>query len=222
MIIDAGQSFAAGQVYVALSRCRTLEGIVLHSLVHQGALHNDERITEFSLDHHSPVELKIRLADAKAEYASHLLKRLFGFEKLRLAIADWKEVILEKVLPEKEKVMHLHDKIFAQAESIISTSEKFQNELDRLLAAYSADAVNITGLKQRCGKAIEYFAENIFTQLIAPLHAHIQEFAFKSRVKKYVRHAQALEDALWNKLEKLYQAHFSDEKLFYGGDQTHP
>lgn len=34
VIIDAGRSFAAGQVYVALSRCRSLEGIVLHSLIH--------------------------------------------------------------------------------------------------------------------------------------------------------------------------------------------
>ncbi len=216
VIIDAGQSFAAGQVYVALSRCRTLEGIVLHSLIHQGALHNDERITEFSVAHHSVGELKNSLADAKAEYASHMLRRLYEFEKLRLAIADWKEIILEKDLPEKEKVVHLHDKMLAQAENIISTSEKFQNELDRLLAAYSADAGNIARLKQRCGKAIEYFTENIFTHLIAPLHTHIQEFAFKSRVKKYVRHAQALEETFWNKLEKLYQAHFSDEKLFMG------
>ena len=32
-IIDAGASFAPGQVYVALSRCTTLDGIVLQSRI---------------------------------------------------------------------------------------------------------------------------------------------------------------------------------------------
>ena len=48
VMIDAGQSFAAGQVYVALSRCTTLDGLVLLSRIGQNSILTEPRITEFS------------------------------------------------------------------------------------------------------------------------------------------------------------------------------
>ena len=46
-IIDANQSFAPGQVYVALSRCRTLKGLVLASPLDARAVINDERVDSY-------------------------------------------------------------------------------------------------------------------------------------------------------------------------------
>jgi ATP-dependent exoDNAse (exonuclease V) alpha subunit len=50
VIIDAGKSFTAGQVYVALSRCRTLEGIVLKSKITPEVIFKDDRIQHFHTD----------------------------------------------------------------------------------------------------------------------------------------------------------------------------
>lgn len=47
-VIDAGRAFAPGQVYVALSRCTSLNGIVLKSNISDSGLHIDDRIIEFS------------------------------------------------------------------------------------------------------------------------------------------------------------------------------
>ena len=47
-IIDAGEAFAPGQVYVALSRCSNLDGMVLQSRVRPSSLFIDEKIVRFS------------------------------------------------------------------------------------------------------------------------------------------------------------------------------
>ncbi|RYY57315.1 MAG: ATP-dependent DNA helicase UvrD2 [Chitinophagaceae bacterium] len=78
-IIDAGRSFASGQVYVALSRCRTLDGLVLLSRVSQGSFFTDRRIVEFSLRRSSSAELQVELGAAKLHYQQHLLLDIFDF-----------------------------------------------------------------------------------------------------------------------------------------------
>src|ERR1700736_4446356 len=82
VIIDAGRSFAAGQVYVALSRCRSLEGIVLHSLIAPSVLYKEPRIDEFSASHQTPEELQGELPQEKIQYAHYLMLRLFAFSEL--------------------------------------------------------------------------------------------------------------------------------------------
>jgi ATP-dependent exoDNAse (exonuclease V) alpha subunit len=44
VVIDAGRAFSPGQVYVALSRCRTLKGIILKSRIPKNHFRTDERI----------------------------------------------------------------------------------------------------------------------------------------------------------------------------------
>ena len=48
VIIDAGAAFAFGQVYVALSRCRSLEGIVMESPVRSSIIYADEHVAAFN------------------------------------------------------------------------------------------------------------------------------------------------------------------------------
>ncbi len=216
VIIDAGQSFAAGQVYVALSRCRTLEGIVLHSLISQSALHGDEKITDFSESHHSNNDLEKILQQAKVEFANQQIKRLFDFHKLRERVAEWKELLQEKEIPEKEKAMDLFEKIFGNIETIVTTASKFEPQLEKLLTDFNADSNHSVLLKERCSKAIQYFTETIFLQLISPLHQHITELAYKSKVKKYVQQVQFVQENFWVKVNQLYSANFTDEQLFTG------
>lgn len=214
VIVDAGQSFAAGQVYVALSRCRTLEGIVLHSLISQNALRGDTKILEFSDEHHSASELEGILEEAKEEYAHVQLRKLFDFIRLYEKVRDWKDVLHEKDIPEKEKALEVFDTVSKEIEAIISTSEKFHQQLERLLNDFNYDKRNIVVLRERCTKAVDYFTESIFTKLITPLHGHISYMAYKSKVKRYLQQVQLVQESFWSKVNQLYSASFLDEKLY--------
>jgi uncharacterized protein YpbB len=220
VIIDAGRSFAAGQVYVALSRCRSLEGIVLHSLIPPNALHSDERIGEFSSAHHSTGELQDVFTREKALYANHLLFRMFTFPQLSVYLDEWKTLIEKRDIPDKEAAKALHTQICNRTKEIDSTAEKFQRQLQRLLAAIENDQTQIAMLKERCAKAIQYFTDQIAEGLISPLRAHINELAYKKKMKRYLQHLQAIEQIYWNKVNWLYDGHFMDEKL-YPGERKH-
>lgn len=78
-IIDAGEAFAPGQVYVALSRCTNLEGLVLQSRVRSGNLFSDPRLTEFSDRALSQGHLEQELANARSNYLLTAVCSLFDF-----------------------------------------------------------------------------------------------------------------------------------------------
>jgi PIF1-like helicase/Helix-turn-helix domain/UvrD-like helicase C-terminal domain len=216
VIVDAGRSFAAGQVYVALSRCRSLEGIVLHSLITPGSLHHDPRIGEFDTSHHAAGELQNVLAREKAQYANYLLLRLFTFAELSVHLDEWRGLIAEKKTPDEETAIALHERIRARTGHIDATAERFARQLRRLIEASASDPSSVPILKERCRKAIEYFTEQIATQLVAPLREHINALAYKKKVKRYVNHLQLIEAGCWSKIDRLYGARFLDERLYSG------
>ena len=82
-IIDAAASFASGQVYVALSRCRTLEGMVLATPLRQSAVMTDLRVEDYiEIQEKAAVESLSRLETIKEEYFSQLLGDMFDFRNL--------------------------------------------------------------------------------------------------------------------------------------------
>ena len=82
-IIDAGFSFAPGQVYVALSRCKSLEGIVLASRIGISSIFNDPRVTEYISHQQQKAEESIReLSSLKDAYFKEQLLDMFNFNLL--------------------------------------------------------------------------------------------------------------------------------------------
>lgn len=82
-IIDAAASFASGQVYVALSRCRTLEGMVLATPLRQDAVMTDLRVEDYIDGQEEAAQRSVaRLESIKEDYYKELLGELFDFKEL--------------------------------------------------------------------------------------------------------------------------------------------
>ncbi len=87
-IIDAGSAFAPGQVYVALSRCTSLEGIVLRSKISYSSLHSDERIVNFSTKQQNTEAQAIMLHAATKQYQQDVIIGFFDFKESERVLND--------------------------------------------------------------------------------------------------------------------------------------
>ena len=98
-IIDAGYSFAPGQTYVALSRCRSLEGLVLGQRIPPSAV-----ITDYTVNSFIEASSRTRpdadtIDNMRAEYTRHSLAELFDFRSIRVAFEDYHRALKEYVFP---------------------------------------------------------------------------------------------------------------------------
>ncbi len=154
VMIDAGSAFSSGQVYVALSRCTSLEGIVLLSKITPAVIFNNEKVKsgQQSLIHRG--SLADRFDGARQVFTQQLLDGVFSFEEIVGCI----DVLYNYIHQQKEKlnndasewVRQLKENIYidkgvgAKFNSLVATLMKSEAiiEKNELLQNRITDAAN--------------------------------------------------------------------------------
>lgn len=165
-IIDAQSSFAAGQVYVALSRCKTLEGLILASPISSSAIINDNQVMNY-ISHQTEEAAKsiAALPTLKAEYYRQLLLELFSFTDLK-ACEDALYRVLTEYFYKYPKIITLHKMaIIDLDERIMSISSKWKG----IICNMTTDQLHEDDFLQRMKKGALYFHSQlteIFSHLL--------------------------------------------------------
>lgn len=137
VVIDAADAFAAGQVYVALSRCRSLDGVVLHTPIPNRALTNAREVLYFTNNQSDIQTTKMMLPAAQTEYLSVLLCTLFDFRAVISRFAA-----LSRMVKNMDSVQGDVSKFFISCigglEGLQVIAERFQQQLRQLVYANSA------------------------------------------------------------------------------------
>lgn len=128
-VIDAGAAFAAGQVYVALSRCTSLDGIVLQSQITSSSLKSDETIVHFSKNIASANQLKNQLQQSKKIYQQGLLFALFDMMQIVTSCSILKKLVQDNSADFNEATIPWVDSIMERLNYVQSVAEKFKNHL---------------------------------------------------------------------------------------------
>ena len=160
-IIDARNSFAHGQTYVALSRCKTLEGMVLESPLRREAIISDATVDNFTKAVEQNKPGSQQLNDMQKAYFFDLLSDLFNFYSidqaykrlLRLMDEDLYKLFPKQLAEYKALAPHVKEKI-------VEVSQRFRNQYTRLIHESEDYAAN-GELQERIRSGAGYFHKEL-------------------------------------------------------------
>ena len=156
VVIDAGSAFASGQVYVALSRCRSLDGIVLTTPINQRSLVVDEHVLDFSQRKTPDSELEQQVQVFKSHYNAQILQATFDFSMIAGMMRSFVNYIGSLISDFNEETQPFLDTLQTQLYELYSVSEKFLRQLAVLCQADDTDS-----LRQRLIAASDFFVPAI-------------------------------------------------------------
>ena len=158
-IIDANLSFAPGQVYVALSRCKTLEGMVLSSPIETRAIIADKRVEDY-IDHQEEEAQKSisRLPQLKEEYYRFLLLELFDFHDIFYKEEHLLRLMTEFFYHSFTDITELHKRVLANfSAQTMSVSEKWLQKIRQS----AMETLHTEDFQERVKRSAEWFESSI-------------------------------------------------------------
>lgn len=215
-VIDTGQAFAAGQVYVALSRCTSLQGLYLLSPIYASAIQTDPLVIAFAEKEHNADELGLILESEKKTFIYTRLRRLLEWNKLIDAAQDLKELVSSKQFAGKEELIETINQIITKTGEQKQVAEKFDRELQNLAVDAQINK-DMSMVQQRVSKAFAWFTKSIFESLILPLHEKASELESKSKVKLVLLSMLETSELFWKKIELLQGARFPEFDIDLNG-----
>lgn len=158
-IIDANLSFAPGQVYVALSRCKTLEGMVLSAPIESRAIIADKRVEDYIGHQEEEAQKSIsQLPQLKEEYYRFLLLELFDFHDIFYKEEHLLRLMTEFFYHSFTDITELHKRVLSNFSSqTMSVSDKWVQKIRQS----AMEQLHTEEFQERVKRSAEWFETSI-------------------------------------------------------------
>lgn len=194
-VLDVNRSFAHGQVYVALSRCRTLEGLVLSAPLNAASIISDTHVDEFVSTALSGNESAASdLPRRRFEYFYQLLQEQFSFSDIIYEIENITRVTQKYLANAHPRYVELlgNAKTRLTAE-VITVAAKFKVQYDALISNAGAAYAKDQALQERCRSAAEYFCRKLKEIMLPLVDSSKLDIGNKAVAKQFEGHVDALQ-----------------------------
>ena len=166
-IIDASLSFAPGQVYVALSRCKTLEGMALASRIPPQVIISDERVDSY-ISHQEEAALRSieQLPTLKDEYYRYLLMELFDFKDILYREEYLNRIITEFFYHSYTDIAEMHKRALENyKQQVVVVADKWVGMIQQM----AIDTLHNAEFLERVKRSATYFEQTLEQVLTRPL-----------------------------------------------------
>ncbi len=188
-IVDAGQSFAAGQVYVALSRLTSLGGLVLHSRIPEKGIEMPEEVMAFCRREMDEDLLGALVLDEEQAFAQEQLVKWFSFDKLYGGWSVFHEGYAHRGIPSVESAAAWSDGVLKGMDALEETAKKFRNQLEGMLGKKT----DYVAVGTRVEAAQKWFGDALEREVLKPLQEHFKAWSVKPRSRQYLGDLRDLE-----------------------------
>ena len=167
-VIDAGSAFATGQVYVALSRLRTLEGLVLKSMFSENELPADKQIDSFHNLFPEDEKIIMQLIDARQEYLKILTINATDFNWLKLLVRNTQDAIIPYFKSLNNEQVNEVKNWENWHPELIKIAQQYQPRIREMLAEIGQGSIPTAAI-ERFSKAILYFINELVSRFAKPM-----------------------------------------------------
>lgn len=214
-LLDLSQTFSPGQLYVALSRLTSLDGMILSSPLPAQPPGFDEQLVDFTKSFPAVEELSNDLEIHRKAFILHFAMDAFELgpvlRKLGYHLKDFDK---DQNRSAKQQYRHWTQTLMGDISPLQNVAGKFLQEVKRILEGEEY----LPPLSARLEKASEYFRPRI-KELEERIRSHFRTLKKEKKVKSYLKELEALE-SLFNQQSKkilklvLFVKHAVENKDF--------
>ena len=201
-IIDIGDAFAPGQIYVALSRLRSLNGLILTSLINNRAIRQDQNVSFFARTKQEQEDLSIQIKKESANFLKQSLLQSFNFSTLDNYIYEH-VFSYTKSENRSTKQTHLNWAVKLQQDlmALKVNADKFLKQVERLF--YTDEHMSV--LLERTEAAENYFNPQL-EQMSNSIFELIAVVKTEKQTKEYLVELFELEAMFYEQFKKIAKA----------------